>query len=408
MLEGISKADIESQLRHRRWLEPVPRGLRAHYTAQRQREFERLVQVWWPSLVVGFVVFIAFSLWQHSAAFTPHDLWVFWGAEVLCVALAALGLRWGFQVRRQSGFERWVACLFGLIVAARLGSSLLMAAPMLSINALHMALLVCVVGAFGLQLGVRAATVGCLLGLLGLVVLPWAPSVANAPVLVGHYLLTVLVCLFVAAIRQDKDRMAFYQSILLQLERQEVQRLNDALADLARRDSLTGLANRRAFDEALAHEWDRARRVQQPLALLMIDVDHFKAYNDHLGHPAGDACLTRLAGALTSMVRRPADLVARYGGEEFVMLLPDTDEAGARALAQRLLQAVDALDMPHPASGVGSCVTVSIGAAVARPDGFTERGHLVSRADTALYEAKNGGRHRVHLSNRLSQVPKAS
>ena len=397
MLEGISKADIESLLRHRRWLEPVPGPLLAHHMAQRQREFARLVLVWWPAMLIAFAGFISFTWWGYHEAFTAPDLWVFWLTELLCFGLCMLGLRWGFQGRAQARFEQWVLTLFGLIVAARLGSSLLMHHEALAVNAVHMALLVCVVGSLGLHLGLRAATWGCALGCLALVVLPWAVRPQDALLVTGHYLLTVVVCLFVAAIRQDKDRMAFYQSVLLELERQEVQRLNEALADQARRDSLTGLANRRAFDEALAREWDRARRTQATVALLMIDVDHFKAYNDHLGHPAGDACLARLAGALASVVRRPADLVARYGGEEFVMLLPDTDEPGARAMAARMLQAVDDLTMPHPASNVAAHVTVSIGVAVCRPDGHLARRTLLDQADAALYEAKRGGRHRVHL-----------
>jgi diguanylate cyclase (GGDEF)-like protein len=395
--EGLSKADIESLLRHRRWLEPVPTALVARHRLQRQREFARLVIVWWPLLVCAFLAFVAFTAWHYHHAFTPHDLRLLALTELLCLALGLLGVVWGFQPHRLPGHERWLPWLFGLILAVRLASSLLLHSEALAVNAVHMALLVCVVGALGLHLGLRAVLLGCALGLLGWLSLPWSPRADMAALTLGHYLLTVLVCVFVAAVRQDKDRMAFYQSVLLELERQDVQRLNTELAEQARQDSLTRLANRRAFDEALDREWERARRQAQPLALLMIDVDHFKAYNDHLGHPAGDACLTRLAAALLAVVRRAGDVAARYGGEEFVMLMPDTDEAGAQAMAQRLMDEIDALALPHPASSVAPHVTVSMGVAVARPRSGDERQTLVDQADAALYQAKHGGRHRQVL-----------
>lgn len=400
--EGLSKADIESLLRHRQWLEPVPPALVAPHRLQRQREFARLVIVWWPLLPFVFVAFAGFTVWHYHHVFTPGDLRLLVLTEIICLALSMLGVVWGFQPHRLQNHERWLSGLFGLILAVRLASSLLVDNDALSVNAMHMALLVCVVGALGLHLGLRAVVAGCVLGLLGWLSLPWSPRVDMAWLPLGHYLLTVLVCVFVAAVRQDKDRMAFYQSVLLEMERQEVQRLNTELASQARQDSLTRLANRRAFDEALDREWERARRQAQPLALLMMDVDHFKAYNDHLGHPAGDACLTRLASALLAVVRRAGDVAARYGGEEFVMLMPDTDEAGAQAMAQRLMDEIDALALPHPASGVAPHVTVSIGVAVARPRSGDERQTLVDQADAALYQAKHGGRHRQVLYGQTS------
>ena len=186
MLEGISKADIESLLRHRRWLEPVPGPLLAHHMAQRQREFARLVLVWWPAMLIAFAGFISFTWWGYHEAFTTPDLWVFWLTELLCFGLCMLGLRWGFQGRAQARFEQWVLTLFGLIVAARLGSSLLMHHEALAVNAVHMALLVCVVGSLGLHLGLRAATWGCALGCLALVVLPWAVRPQDALLVTGH------------------------------------------------------------------------------------------------------------------------------------------------------------------------------------------------------------------------------
>ena len=170
-----------------------------------------------------------------------------------------------------------------------------------------------------------------------------------------------------------------------------MKRMADALRRAADTDGLTGIANRRRFDDALAHEWLRAQRSGGALSLLLIDIDHFKAYNDRYGHPAGDRCLRAVAQAMARPPQRPADLLARWGGEEFALLLPDTPAAGAVAVAQQLLQAVDALQLPHAASPVAPRVTVSIGAAC----GGASPQALLDGADRALYQAKAAGRHRV-------------
>lgn len=189
-----------------------------------------------------------------------------------------------------------------------------------------------------------------------------------------------------------------------------------AMTDLLRRsaatDDLTGLANRRHFDETLAREWVRAQRTSAPVSLLMIDVDLFKGYNDCYGHQAGDECLKAVAGAIGQVARRPADLAARYGGEEFAILLPETDRSGAWIVAQRLLRAVAALGLPHAASGFSDDVTVSIGVSAydvrcdswVGPPADIHRGNqeprcsareLVAAADQALFAAKNVGRARA-------------
>lgn len=173
--------------------------------------------------------------------------------------------------------------------------------------------------------------------------------------------------------------------------------LSDALRRAALVDGLTGVANRRRFDEQLHIECDRALRHGEPLSLLMIDVDHFKRFNDRYGHPAGDACLRSVAGAIQGLVSRPADQVARYGGEEFVMLLPHTEPAGAAHLGQRVVEAVAALGIPHDGSLPRRVVTVSVGVATARcsADGgctSASPAALVSAADQALYAAKAAGR----------------
>jgi diguanylate cyclase (GGDEF)-like protein len=177
--------------------------------------------------------------------------------------------------------------------------------------------------------------------------------------------------------------------------------LSDGLRRAALTDSLTGVGNRRRFDEQVEKEWMRAVRLGEHLSLLMIDIDYFKRYNDRYGHLAGDGCLRKVAEAIVSVARRPADEVARFGGEEFVMLLPHTDEAGAKHIAAHVAQAVADLRLPHDASPLGGVVTVSVGATTADGTGYTgttegaiPATELVAACDKALYQAKEAGRAR--------------
>ncbi|MDL2358074.1 MAG: diguanylate cyclase [Pseudomonadota bacterium] len=169
---------------------------------------------------------------------------------------------------------------------------------------------------------------------------------------------------------------------------------NGKLAALSMTDGLTGIANRRRFDEALAAELARAARAGAPLALLMLDVDFFKPYNDHYGHQQGDDCLRQLAALLAAHARRASDLAARYGGEEFVLIAADTDGATALALAESIRAAIDALQLPHARAPLGR-VSVSIGVVSLRPDDGTSVDQLLRMADQALYRAKEQGRNQV-------------
>lgn len=186
------------------------------------------------------------------------------------------------------------------------------------------------------------------------------------------------------------------------LTQEKMRELNDRLlaqAELlhaqAYLDGLTGVANRRRFDEALAAEWRRCRREGVPLALLMIDIDQFKRFNDRYGHQAGDEALKAVAAALRMGLGRSSDMVARYGGEEFVCLLPDSDPAGAVVVGEALRAAVERLGIAHDDSSVASVVTVSVGVAAWIPDGDGDPERLLAAADAALYAAKQGGRNRV-------------
>ena len=177
-----------------------------------------------------------------------------------------------------------------------------------------------------------------------------------------------------------------------------VKRQRDALRAMILVDALTGVANRRAFDERLAAEWRRCGRTGLPVALLLVDIDHFKLYNDHYGHPGGDATLVQVAGAMRRAAGRSQDLVARYGGEEFAILLPQLDALGASGVARRLMGELEHMAIPHAASPTAPHLTVSMGIACMVPGEHSFPADLVQVADALLYQAKSGGRNRYRAN----------
>lgn len=184
----------------------------------------------------------------------------------------------------------------------------------------------------------------------------------------------------------------------LRQSQQQLLETNLELQRLTNSDGLTSLSNRRYFDEYLGAEWKRAQREQTQLALLMIDVDAFKGYNDTYGHVAGDEGLRRVAAVIRENCARPADLPARFGGEEFSMILPATSPGGARLLAEKVRRAIETLRIPHACSPTGGFVTVSIGGAVIVPGGDADFSRLIEAADAGLYQAKRNGRNQVVMA----------
>lgn len=173
-----------------------------------------------------------------------------------------------------------------------------------------------------------------------------------------------------------------------------IKRQADAMRELTLTDVLTGVANRRSFNEAMDNEWRRCARAEQPLAVIMIDIDHFKNYNDAYGHQAGDHCLQQVAAAMKRCAGRPPDLLARYGGEEFIILLPSVGADGAEVVARRILDEVRGLNLSHSGSSVSDQVTVSMGVAALHPSDDNDPEALIRAADALLYRAKETGRNR--------------
>lgn len=230
--------------------------------------------------------------------------------------------------------------------------------------------------------------------LLQIVVAPYYYQRTWFLVLLGCSLLAVLAALY--RLRHHQLRLRHRDMETLVAQKTEALRLaNEHLSRLSFMDALTGLANRRRFDEVFQEEWQRACRHGAPLTLVIADIDYFKRYNDSLGHPEGDRCLAQVAAVFASHARRASDLAARYGGEEFVLLLPDIGMQRALEIAEAVRAACETLAIAHPDSGAGPWVTLSVGVAVCMPVKGDEMLALVEEADAALYRAKHQGRNRV-------------
>ena len=184
----------------------------------------------------------------------------------------------------------------------------------------------------------------------------------------------------------------------LRASQMKLEELNMQLRKLANLDGLTGLANRRHFDERFADEWLRAMRNRRPLTLIMFDVDWFKQYNDKFGHLEGDECLKRIADVTQMVINRPSDTVARYGGEEFIILLPETDSSGAKLVAEKIRAAIENLRLPNPDSTVVPYITISLGVTTVVPEVHADPNSYIKLVDEALYRAKSAGRNRISIT----------
>ena len=214
-----------------------------------------------------------------------------------------------------------------------------------------------------------------------------------------HLVMGLMILIFGLAMLASSAQVhrIFRDAERLRRELSSTKEASHELEKLIRLDPLTGIPNRRLFEEELWREWRRSEREAQTLSVISADIDHFKGYNDHFGHPAGDQCLIKVAQAMAQALSRPGDVVARIGGEEFAFLLPDTTPEGARSVAEQVRASVLALNLPHPTSPVCSQVSASFGIASSDHASVSSPADLLRASDAALYEAKRNGRNRVSV-----------
>jgi diguanylate cyclase (GGDEF)-like protein len=394
------QALLDRRMRLRRFRPVLERGFLEH-TRLRALELIR------SSVLVTIVSFVLLGVvtWVQlhrasSPALLQANMAVWWWAypaEAVVVLALMLVPRLPFMERR---FRLYVSLIAGLAVSLVTVAASAFPEPYFNIYTSYVVILVTLIvyGAGGLTLR-NSALVCTLAGLLALAIIRVQGYWLDPAYFSVYVVLANAVGMLLGYLLELRDRVMFLQSHLLQLEKSRLDAYAREVARLSREDVLTGLANRRHFNETLLGEWDRARRHQQPLSLIFVDIDHFKPFNDTHGHVEGDRVLAAVGQALAGVLRRPADLAARYGGEEFVLLLPNTVATGAAEVATQVRAAVAALAIPHLASRVADHVTASVGVASVVPSAATTSAQLVRRADEAAYAAKAAGRNRVMLAD---------
>jgi diguanylate cyclase (GGDEF)-like protein len=341
---------------------------------------------------------------------TQNILIAIWWVVISLVLLAQYAMYkfYGRQRSSRINYALWHRLLIGASVTAGLCWGLGLMHMLTVVEETHhifLIILLISLAAAGITLAVRALIYYAFQISVLLPVIIWLLSNDNPiKVILGFFLVIFMMAMWIFAYQVNRSLTTSFR---LQLENQSLanslkqsnarlQVLNEELLQLSATDGLTQVANRRYFDERLVSEFSRSSREGTSLSLIMIDVDFFKAYNDALGHVAGDECLSRIAISIRDSLKRPTDLVARYGGEEFVVLLPVTPLEGASKLAEEIRQNIEALKISHPSSPIGTYVTVSLGVAGASQVGKTsKRELLLQKADQALYKAKLGGRNTI-------------
>lgn len=319
----------------------------------------------------------------------------------------------------REGLQRLVAELrrpdwWALLLAITLSTLLINGGFLPTLSLTPQALLFPLLLVAGFRFSPAAATG---LNLLAAILQTWFPFIGSEALLTSSDLLLrsvmgrlfcgllVLVQMVLVTNQQHWRMRAVLEQQARRLEEvvaartQDLSVANARLELLSHQDSLTGIPNRRGFQRTFDAEWQRALRHQLPLTVGMLDVDHFKAYNDHYGHPAGDRCLERIAAVLAASLGRPGELIARYGGEEFVVLLPGLPLEAVGPLGERFRSSIHSLGLTHARGGSEGIVTISLGLATVVPrDGIMPE-ELLAAADALLYRAKDEGRNRVCLAS---------
>lgn len=349
-------------------------------------------------LLVALATYVEVRLLSYPL-FLEGNLKVWWAAVLSeGVAITALILlpRIPFMV---ANFWTSITLIAGLAIAAIIIATSAFPDPYFNQHSSYVVIfIISVVYGIGSMRLVPAAIAAATAGLLGWAVIWFFDLWFDWGLFAQYVILANVVGMLICYLLEQRDRRMFLQARLLELEKGKLDSLSRELSRLSREDVLTGLANRRHFNEVFQLEWDRARREQQMISLLFVDIDHFKPFNDNHGHLEGDRVLSRVGQALRDTLRRPGDLAARYGGEEFVLLLPGTPAAGALEVAAQVREAVEGLRIPHQASSVGPHVTASVGVATLSPELGLRSAQLIARADEAVYAAKAAGRNCIKVA----------
>ncbi len=355
-------------------------------------------------IILGLVSFpvVYFLSWDSFRTHELYNLAYIYGMGILCLSSLPILLKKSFSVKN---FYIIVGFVSFLGVLSTSYFSLQFKTPLVAQIATYDVILVYILIYFVTGMKPKfVLLIGGIAGLLSMLI-AYLQTVnydfvwySNEEITRYFYYLGLInfIGFIVAHANIAKERENFLQARLLSLDKAEAERMGRELERLSREDPMTGLANRRFFNERMDDEWERAQRSGEPISLIFIDIDHFKLYNDCYGHLKGDDTLIAVAHTLQHILSRSTDVASRYGGEEFVVLLPNTPIAGARAVAERILAAVDALDIEHKKSKTEKFVTVSIGVSTyAITDEEITIAQLIHQADEAVYKAKISGRHRI-------------
>lgn len=392
--DGLIKTELEGHFYQNRLRIRFAGDIEARYRRYCARRDRRYIRNLLNVLILLYVLYGACDWFLLQDKVEP--VWII----RYCAGLPGLLLAWVFT--RFHSAERYidklvVACLSWLSVTTLLMARLV--PPQVMDLYMSSVLAIVMVGMTITRLRFwHAVATG---GLFLLAVALMLPMVHTNPRFLVYYItLSVGVVLFCIIAQYSADRSSrreFLQKIIIHRKNRQLRKANLNLRDLAEIDALTGIANRRYFDTVLDEELRRARRRGYSVALLMCDIDFFKAYNDLLGHVEGDSCIRAVAQGIKEMVRRPGDLVARYGGEEFAVILPALEASEAQKIAEMICEKIAAKQLPHPGSRVSPHVTISIGVSALVPHQDDCQKMLINQADEALYQAKNQGRNQVCL-----------
>lgn len=355
------------------------------------------------SMLIVAILLIGFLVWQQA----DRQLATYWTVAACTVSVLRVALY--FAYKRFNHPNKPVIWRRAFLLGAYLSAALIALATILFYSKLDqsskMVFMLLTIGVVSGALPVLATDLKSYAMYVGLCLMPLAVMnladhvVANK--LVGAVMLVFIGMLMLAAHLFNRallDSMIYrYRSELLadrlQVANNRLSEANRELQQISTIDELTGVYNRRYFNQRFSEVWHDHYRQGQTLSALMIDVDHFKAYNDHFGHLQGDNCLRRIADEISSVIRRPRDFISRFGGEEFIMLLPNTDVGGAKEIAARIHVCIEQLSMPHKRSDGINRVTVSIGGVSLKPQGPDDGDSFLQQVDRALYRAKHTGRN---------------